>query len=45
MIPELPKSIKKTGVFVDESIALLLKKSQNNLQAVQLHGTESADFA
>jgi phosphoribosylanthranilate isomerase len=45
MIPELPKSIKKTGVFVDESIAIIIEKvTKNNLQAVQLHGTESADF-
>jgi phosphoribosylanthranilate isomerase len=28
MIPELPKSIKKTGVFVDESIAIIIEKSQ-----------------
>jgi phosphoribosylanthranilate isomerase len=27
MIPELPKSIK-TGVFVDESIAIIIEKSQ-----------------
>jgi phosphoribosylanthranilate isomerase len=44
-IPELPKSIKKTGVFVDESIAIIIEKIiKNNLQAVQLHGKESADF-
>ena len=44
-IPELPKSIKKTGVFVNETIAIIVEKIiENNLQAVQLHGKESADF-
>jgi phosphoribosylanthranilate isomerase len=44
-IPDLPKSIKKTGVFVNESIAIIIEKIiKNNLQAVQLHGKESADF-
>lgn len=45
IIPELPKSIKKTGVFVNESIPNIIEKViKNNLQAVQLHGKESADF-
>ena len=44
-IPEIPKSIKKTGVFVNESVANIIEKIlENNLQAVQLHGKESADF-
>jgi phosphoribosylanthranilate isomerase len=44
-IPDLPKTIKKTGVFVNESIAIIIDKIiKNNLQAVQLHGKESADF-
>jgi phosphoribosylanthranilate isomerase len=44
-IPEIPKSIKKTGVFVDESVVVIIEKIlENNLQAVQLHGKESADF-
>ena len=44
-IPELPKSIKKTGVFVNETVAIIVEKIiENNLQAVQLHGKESADF-
>ena len=44
-IPDLPKSIKKTGVFVNESLAIIIEKIiKNNLQAVQLHGKESADF-
>jgi phosphoribosylanthranilate isomerase len=35
-IPELIKTVKKVGVFVDQS--------QDNLQAVQLHGNESVEF-
>lgn len=45
VIPQLPKSIKKTGVFVNETIEVLLGKvSQHDLQAVQLHGKESVDY-
>lgn len=45
IIPEISKSIKKTGVFVDETIdEILTKISQYNLQAVQLHGKESPEF-
>ncbi|WP_367770951.1 phosphoribosylanthranilate isomerase [Flavobacterium sp. WC2421] len=45
IIPELPKSIKKTGVFVNESIANIVEKvKQHDLQAVQLHGKESVVF-
>ncbi|WP_367754096.1 phosphoribosylanthranilate isomerase [Flavobacterium sp. WC2430] len=45
IIPELPKSIKKTGVFVNESIATIVEKvKQHDLQAVQLHGKESVAF-
>lgn len=45
IIPELPQSIKKTGVFVNETVENIAKKvKQYNLQAVQLHGNESADF-
>lgn len=44
-IPEIPKSIKKTGVFVNESVTTIIEKIlENNLQAVQLHGEESTDF-
>lgn len=44
-IPELPKTIKKTGVFVNSSIEEVLEKVTNhNLQAVQLHGKESVAF-
>ncbi|WP_418263243.1 phosphoribosylanthranilate isomerase [Flavobacterium faecale] len=45
VIPSLPESIKKTGVFVNETIEEILQKvSLNNLQAVQLHGKESVEF-
>lgn len=45
VIPELPKSIKKVGVFVNESIEVILAKAQKyDLQAVQLHGHESVAF-
>ena len=44
-IPELDKSIKKTGVFVDESIDFVIEKINNHdLQAVQLHGKESPEY-
>jgi phosphoribosylanthranilate isomerase len=45
VIPELPKSIKKVGVFVNETIELILAKAQkHDLQAIQLHGNESVEF-
>tara|TARA_R110000868_G_scaffold121097_6_gene321372 strand:- start:6036 stop:6728 length:693 start_codon:yes stop_codon:yes gene_type:complete len=45
IIPELPKSIKKTGVFVNESVANIVGKvKQHDLQAIQLHGEESVAF-
>jgi phosphoribosylanthranilate isomerase len=45
IIPELPKSIKKTGVFVNATIDEVVSKvDKYNLQAVQLHGDESAGF-
>jgi len=44
-IPMLPKSIKKVGVFVDESIAIIESKiEKHNLNCIQLHGTESVEF-
>ncbi|MEZ7515315.1 phosphoribosylanthranilate isomerase [Flavobacterium frigidarium] len=44
-IPELPKSIKKTGVFVNETVENIVQKVlQYDLQAVQLHGKESVAF-
>jgi phosphoribosylanthranilate isomerase len=45
VIPDLPKSIKKVGVFVNESIPIIVEKvSQYDLQAIQLHGQESVEF-
>jgi phosphoribosylanthranilate isomerase len=45
IIPELPKSIKKVGVFVNETVDGILKKiEKHDLQAVQLHGNESVEF-
>ena len=45
IIPDLPKSIKKVGVFVNESSSLILEKVEKyNLQAIQLHGHESVEF-
>ncbi len=44
-IPSLPSSIKKTGVFVNETIANVIEKVvQHDLQAVQLHGKESVEY-
>lgn len=44
-LPDLPKSIKKVGVFVNESTEVILAKAQKyNLQAIQLHGQESVAF-
>ncbi|PIX06785.1 MAG: N-(5'-phosphoribosyl)anthranilate isomerase, partial [Flavobacteriales bacterium CG_4_8_14_3_um_filter_35_10] len=44
-IPKLSKSIKKVGVFVDESHETLIEcVKKHHLQAVQLHGTESAEY-
>lgn len=45
IIPELPKSIRKTGVFVNETVEGIVEKVlKYNLQAVQLHGHESVEF-
>jgi phosphoribosylanthranilate isomerase len=45
IIPELPKSIKKTGVFVNATLEEILEKvEKHDLQAVQLHGDESVEF-
>lgn len=44
-IPNLPQSIKKVGVFVNETVENIVEKIQkHNLQAVQLHGKESVEF-
>ncbi len=44
-MPNLPKSIKKVGVFVNENISIIETKiAKYNLQAIQLHGQESVEF-
>ncbi|WP_372753049.1 phosphoribosylanthranilate isomerase [Mariniflexile sp.] len=43
--PEIPKSIKKVGVFVNEAIDFVIEKINTvNLQAVQLHGEETPEY-
>lgn len=45
IIPELPESIKKTGVFVNAALVEIIGKiNRYDLQAIQLHGDESVDF-
>jgi phosphoribosylanthranilate isomerase len=45
IIPELPKSIKKVGVFVNASLVEILNHiEKHDLEAVQLHGHESVEF-
>lgn len=44
-MPQIPHTIKKTGVFVDAPFDDVIEKiSIYNLQAVQLHGNESLEF-
>jgi phosphoribosylanthranilate isomerase len=44
-LPDLPQSIKKTGVFVNASQEEIISKiTKYDLQAVQLHGHESVAF-
>ena len=44
-MPNLPESIRKVGVFVNASVDEILEKiNKYDLQAVQLHGQESAEF-
>ncbi|WP_132217446.1 phosphoribosylanthranilate isomerase [Mariniflexile fucanivorans] len=44
-IPDIPKSINKTGVFVNEDIDVVIDKiTAHNLHAVQLHGEESPEY-
>lgn len=44
-IPDLPKEIKKVGVFVNASSEEILQKvKQHNLDFIQLHGNESPEF-
>ncbi|WP_407264197.1 phosphoribosylanthranilate isomerase [Tenacibaculum maritimum] len=45
IIPELPKNIKKTGVFVNEYIEIMVSLVEEyQLEAVQLHGDESVAY-
>ena len=45
IIPNIPESIKKTGVFVNESFEFIHDKIiQFKLKAVQLHGEESVQL-
>lgn len=45
VIPELPKSIKKVGVFVDEAIDIILQKIKKyDLDVIQLHSKEDVHY-
>jgi len=45
IIPELPKSIKKTGVFVNEIPEIVVSLVEEyQLQAIQLHGDETVEY-
>ena len=45
IIPELPKSIKKTGVFVNEILEIVISLVEEyGLDAIQLHGDESIKY-
>lgn len=45
VIPVLPKQIQKVGVFVDETVEVIMEiVALHQLQAVQLHGKESVRF-
>lgn len=45
IIPEIPNSIKKVGVFVDEKIEFIARQIENyQLNTVQLHGHESVEM-
>lgn len=45
IIPEIPLSTKKVGVFIDANIDFIKKKiNQYNLEIIQLHGDESVDY-
>jgi phosphoribosylanthranilate isomerase len=45
VIPEISSSIKKVGVFVNDTIDnILVKVNKYKLDLVQLHGDESAEF-
>lgn len=45
VIPKLPKTIKKVGVFVDASLEYILSKIElHQLNVIQLHGQETPEF-
>ena len=45
IIPAFPKSIKKTGVFVNEYLEILVSLAQEyQLKAIQLHGDEAVSY-
>lgn len=45
VIPKLPKGIKKTGVFVNEYMEIVVSLTQEyGLEALQLHGDESVEY-
>jgi phosphoribosylanthranilate isomerase len=45
VIPKLPKTIKKTGIFVNATVdEIIAKIKQHDLRAVQLHGHETVEF-
>ena len=45
IIPELPKGVKKTGVFVNEHLEIVVSLIEEyKLEAVQLHGDESVGY-
>ena len=44
-IPQLPNSIKKTGVFVNSDLQYVLKMTKKHkLNAIQLHGNEDSHY-
>ena len=44
-IPELPKSIKKVGVFVNATLEEVISKIEKyDLDIIQLHGSETPEF-
>ena len=45
IIPKISDDIKKTGVFVDAEIDFILEKvNKYNFKAIQLHGSENANY-
>ncbi|MDG1451838.1 MAG: phosphoribosylanthranilate isomerase [Polaribacter sp.] len=45
IIPKLPKSIKKTGVFVNEYLEIVISLVEEyQLEAIQLHGDETVTY-